>query len=127
MTAVPERRVAIVASRPEWQEEFRAIARVLGAALGPLALRILWAQANAAEAYAELKRRLAALGIDRGVYADVKDPACDLIIVAAEDWAARTRWTPPSQIYKTTPREPSLIEVSPGRVRWRSTRVWTMW
>jgi len=27
-----------------------------------------------------------------GVYADVKDPACDLIMVAAEDWAAATGW-----------------------------------
>lgn len=48
---------------------------------------------EAAEAYAELKRRLAALGIDRGAYADVKDPACDLIMVAAENWAARSGWT----------------------------------
>jgi hypothetical protein len=24
------------------------------------------------------------------VYAEMKDPACDLIIVAAEDWAAAT-------------------------------------
>ena len=33
-----------------------------------------------------------AKGIDRGVYADVKDPACDLIFIAAEDWAAQTAW-----------------------------------
>jgi hypothetical protein len=26
------------------------------------------------------------------VYADVKDPACDLIFIAAEDWAAETGW-----------------------------------
>ena len=32
------------------------------------------------------------LGIDRGVYADVKDPACDLIFLAAEDWASETGW-----------------------------------
>lgn len=53
----------------------------------------LRAHPDAATAYAELKRRLAALGIDRGTYADVKDPACDLVMVAAEDWAARTGWT----------------------------------
>ena len=35
-----------------------------------------------------------AKGIDRGVYADVKDPACDLIFIAAEDWAAQTGWSP---------------------------------
>jgi GrpB-like predicted nucleotidyltransferase (UPF0157 family) len=48
----------------------------------------------AAEAYAELKRRLAAELRNVGVYADVKDPACDLIIVAAEDWAEATGWQP---------------------------------
>ena len=50
--------------------------------------------ATAAAAYAELKRRLAELGIDRFVYADTKDPACDLIIVAAEDWAIQSSWQP---------------------------------
>ena len=48
----------------------------------------------AAEAYARPKRALAALGIDRDTYADAKDPACDLILIAAEDWAARTGWQP---------------------------------
>lgn len=47
---------------------------------------------SAASAYAELKRRLAAELRDVGRYADVKDPACDLIVVAAEDWAATTGW-----------------------------------
>ncbi len=53
----------------------------------------LRAHPDSAAAYASLKRALAALGIDRGVYADVKDPACDLIFIAAEDWAAQTGWT----------------------------------
>jgi GrpB-like predicted nucleotidyltransferase (UPF0157 family) len=48
----------------------------------------------AAEAYAELKRRLAAELRSVAVYADVKDPACDLIIVAAQDWAEATGWQP---------------------------------
>jgi len=48
----------------------------------------------AADAYGELKRRLAAELRNVGVYADVKDPACDLIIVAAEDWARATGWKP---------------------------------
>ena len=47
---------------------------------------------RSAAAYARLKRALAALGIDPGVYADVKDPACDLIFIAAEDWAVRSGW-----------------------------------
>ena len=50
---------------------------------------------SAAAAYAELKRRLASQRRDVGRYADVKDPACDLIMVAAEDWAATTAWTAP--------------------------------
>jgi GrpB-like predicted nucleotidyltransferase (UPF0157 family) len=48
-----------------------------------------------AEAYAELKRRLAAHMPDTITYADVKDPAVDLIALAAEDWAAATGWRPP--------------------------------
>ena len=48
----------------------------------------------AAQAYGELKRRLAALGLDTAVYAEVKDPACDLILLAAEPWARHTRWQP---------------------------------
>jgi GrpB-like predicted nucleotidyltransferase (UPF0157 family) len=46
----------------------------------------------AADAYAELKRRLGDVLHDRGVYAEVKDPACDLIWVAAEEWAETTGW-----------------------------------
>ena len=54
----------------------------------------LRAHPNAASAYAELKRRLAVELRDPRVYPDVKDPACDLIAVAAEDWAEQTDWTP---------------------------------
>ena len=54
----------------------------------------LRAHPNAAAAYAELKRRLAVELRDPRVYPDVKDPACDLIAVAAEDWAAQTDWAP---------------------------------
>ena len=52
----------------------------------------LRAHPESAAAYASLKRALAALGIDRGVYADVKDPACDLIFIAAQAWATQTGW-----------------------------------
>jgi GrpB-like predicted nucleotidyltransferase (UPF0157 family) len=48
----------------------------------------------AADAYAELKRRLAAQLTETYIYADVKDPACDLIAIAAEAWAAQTNWQP---------------------------------
>lgn len=47
-----------------------------------------------AAAYAELKRRLAAIAPSRSAYADTKDPACDLIMGAAEEWADVTGWDP---------------------------------
>lgn len=48
-----------------------------------------------AAAYGEFKRRAAALPIDSvGDYSDLKDPVCDLIYLPAEEWAARTGWTP---------------------------------
>ena len=54
----------------------------------------LRAHSAAAAGYAEFKRRLAVLPIDSGTYADVKDPACDIIMSAAEEWAAATGWSP---------------------------------
>ncbi len=45
-----------------------------------------------ADAYAELKRRLAQYLADQETYPKVKDPAVDLIYLAAEDWAAATNW-----------------------------------
>ena len=49
----------------------------------------LRAHPRAAAAYARLKRGLAErLGDDLAAYTEVKDPACDLIVAAAEDWAA---------------------------------------
>lgn len=51
--------------------------------------------ATAAAAYAEIKLALARLHpYDAEAYYDVKDPACDLIIDAAERWAADTGWAP---------------------------------
>jgi GrpB-like predicted nucleotidyltransferase (UPF0157 family) len=47
-----------------------------------------------ATAYAELKRRLAAIAPDSTTYADTKDPVCDLIYLAAERWASDTNWGP---------------------------------
>jgi GrpB-like predicted nucleotidyltransferase (UPF0157 family) len=45
-----------------------------------------------AAAYAELKRRLAQSLADPQMYPEVKDPAVDLIYLAAEDWAAAMNW-----------------------------------
>ena len=61
----------------------------------PLLFRdYLRAHAEAASSYATVKRRLAELSLETGIYADVKDPVTDLIMVAAEEWAARTGWHP---------------------------------
>ena len=47
-----------------------------------------------AESYAELKRRLAQNLADPQTYPEVKDPAVDLIYLAAEEWAKIVRWQP---------------------------------
>lgn len=52
----------------------------------------LVAHPQAAAAYGELKRRLAESLDSEDAYADVKDPAVDLIYFAAEEWAAHSRW-----------------------------------
>lgn len=49
---------------------------------------------SSALAYGALKRGLAAILDDIGTYADIKDPACDLIALAAEDWAIANGWEP---------------------------------
>lgn len=54
----------------------------------------LRAHPPAASAYADLKRRLAAEVGDVARYTDVKDAACDLVFVAADEWAAGTDWEP---------------------------------
>lgn len=52
----------------------------------------LVAHPQAAAAYGELKRRLAAAFVSEEAYADVKDPAVDLIYFAAEQWASHVQW-----------------------------------
>jgi GrpB-like predicted nucleotidyltransferase (UPF0157 family) len=54
----------------------------------------LRARPQAAAGYAELKRRLAAyVGEDTLSYTEIKDPVCDVIMAAAEDWARATGWS----------------------------------
>ena len=47
-----------------------------------------------AEAYARLKLRLAESLADPDTYPEVKDPAVDLIYLAAEEWARGSGWQP---------------------------------
>jgi len=54
-----------------------------------------WLRAHpaAVSAYAAFKRGLADAVADLDTYADVKDPVVDLVIAAAEPWAAETGWS----------------------------------
>jgi len=47
-----------------------------------------------AAAYGELKQRLAGSLDSEDAYADIKDPAVDLIYFAAEEWALHSHWQP---------------------------------
>lgn len=63
----------------------------------PLLFRdYLRADPLAAASYGAVKRALAtAAADDWDTYYAVKDPACDLILAGAEQWAARVGWSPP--------------------------------
>jgi GrpB-like predicted nucleotidyltransferase (UPF0157 family) len=53
----------------------------------------LRARPSAAAAYARVKQQLARHHPDDAdAYYDVKDPVCDILIAAAEDWAQASRW-----------------------------------
>ncbi len=54
-----------------------------------------WLRAHppAVAAYSALKGRIADAVTDADTYVEVKDPAVDLVIAAAEPWAAATGWT----------------------------------
>jgi GrpB-like predicted nucleotidyltransferase (UPF0157 family) len=59
----------------------------------PLLVRdFLRAEPQIAQAYGELKRRLAWSLTDSENYPDVKDPVADIIYFAAERWAVATNW-----------------------------------
>lgn len=61
----------------------------------PLLFRdFLMAHPPMATAYGELKRRLAASLGNLDDYTDVKDPAVDLIYLAAVNWATLVSWQP---------------------------------
>jgi GrpB-like predicted nucleotidyltransferase (UPF0157 family) len=48
-----------------------------------------------AAAYAQVKLALARYHADDiDAYYDIKDPVCDIIMAAAESWAAATQWEP---------------------------------
>ena len=80
---------------PPGQRRTNTHVRVLGRANQryPLLFRdYLRAHPATAESYAELKRRLAQHLADPRTYPEVKDPAVDLIYLAAEEWSVITHW-----------------------------------
>lgn len=87
---------------PPQQRRTHTHVRVLGRANQryPLLFRdYLRAHPATAEAYARLKRMLSEYLADPYMYPDVKDPAVDLIYLAAEEWAKQVNWQPgPSYI-----------------------------
>jgi GrpB-like predicted nucleotidyltransferase (UPF0157 family) len=84
-------------AQPAGQRHTNTHVRVQGRANQRYALLFrdyLRAHPATAQAYAELKRRLAGSLADPQTYPEVKDPAVDLIYLAAEEWAAATGWQP---------------------------------
>jgi GrpB-like predicted nucleotidyltransferase (UPF0157 family) len=95
----------VTSSAAEWQKRFlrepqgerrmNVHVRVQGRANQRYALLFrdfLRSHPEAAAAYAMVKKGLAALAPDLDRYADAKDPACDLIYLAAERWAEDVGW-----------------------------------
>jgi GrpB-like predicted nucleotidyltransferase (UPF0157 family) len=82
-------------SEPEGERRVNVHVRIHGRANQRYALLFrdfLRTHPDAAQAYALVKKGLAALAPDTGSYADAKDPACDLIYHAAEAWATDQGW-----------------------------------
>jgi GrpB-like predicted nucleotidyltransferase (UPF0157 family) len=86
------------ATEPEGHRRVNAHLRIAGRANQRYALLFrdyLRAHPATAAAYGTFKRRAAELLSDSLYsYVDLKDPVCDLIYLPAEEWAARTGWTP---------------------------------
>ena len=71
--------------------------RVVGSPNERLALLFrdyLRAHPLAVAAYSQFKLALAAQVSDLDTYTDIKDPVVDLVVAAADEWAAETRWQP---------------------------------
>jgi GrpB-like predicted nucleotidyltransferase (UPF0157 family) len=71
--------------------------RVVGSPNERLALLFrdyLRARPLAVAAYGRFKQELAAEVSDLELYTDIKDPVVDVVVVAAEDWAAAEGWQP---------------------------------
>ncbi len=80
---------------PAGQRPTNLHVRILGRANQRYALLFrdyLRTHRSAADAYAEVKHRLALYAFSRIAYVETKDPICDIIMSAAEEWAEATQW-----------------------------------
>ena len=95
MTGDPEQWRKLYFREAEGERAVHVHVRVLGRANQRYALLfrdyLRW-HPETALAYAQFKRRLAAIADNSATYADTKDPVCDLILFPAERWAAETGW-----------------------------------
>jgi GrpB-like predicted nucleotidyltransferase (UPF0157 family) len=86
----------LVVTPPHGQRASNVHIRAAGSANERYALLFrdyLRANPVARRAWGEFKTRLAAIAANRGSYGHVKDPATDIVLLAAEPWAATTAWT----------------------------------
>src|SRR5262249_45322745 len=86
----------LVVGPPQGQRSSNVHVRAAGSANERYALLFrayLRADLAAREAWGEFKARLAAITDSRESYGQVKDPATDILILAAEPWAKATSWT----------------------------------
>lgn len=100
LEARPDAWRKLLFKNPPGQRRAHIHVRVRGAANQRYALLFrdhLRAQPATAQAYGELKRRLAAALANADDYPDVKDPAVDLVYLAAEAWAAASGWQNPAR------------------------------
>ena len=98
--ATPEEWSKLIFRPPEGQRPTNLHVRQMGRANQRYALLFrdyLRADLGVKKAYEQIKETLARLHPDdREAYYDVKDPVCDIIMAAAEHWAARIGYTPGS-------------------------------
>ena len=85
--------VVIVDYDPTWPDQFQQLAAALRRRLddGVVSVDHIGSTSVpglAAKDVIDLQVTVASLAHDLFAYTDLKDPACDLIIVAAEEWAA---------------------------------------
>jgi|NGEPerStandDraft_6_1074524.scaffolds.fasta_scaffold166021_2 GrpB-like predicted nucleotidyltransferase (UPF0157 family) len=84
----------VVTYRPDWTAQAADLVATLREELGEVAARIEHIGSTAIPAHGRFKASPAEIAEDTDVYADIKDPVVDLVIVVVESWAALSGWQP---------------------------------